>query len=381
MQKVKRSRPPALTFRLYSAAPSARVVGEGPVAGDVDVLLRLLDPDAELERLRLEGDPSTQEHPVGIAGAVADRQDGEVGGDVARAGHQPLDPTLGDVEVLDPAGEPDLAPQLLELPAEGPDDQREAVRAQVRLGLVDDRRLAVAVGQDLQDPEDVGPGVPAGELAVAEGPRAPFAEEVVALGVEQATAVEPADVGDPVLHVPPSFEDQGAITVQGEQVAGEQTGRAGADDHRAMLQRIRAGLGPVEPFGRERPDRRPPRERGPIAGHLDLGRVDEVEVVVAPGVEALAQDPVGARSPRATPSRLGQLLGEDLLGLVEFQANVGDFPGHGWLLKTSQGVRCVWNWAGSGKWRARGRDHRFRCPQFEDDDSGQSAGPGRSRPG
>ena len=61
------------------------------------------------------------------------------------------EPAVGDVEVLDPAGEPDLAAELLELPAEGPDDQRQAVRAEVGALLVEDRGLAVAVGEDLQD--------------------------------------------------------------------------------------------------------------------------------------------------------------------------------------------------------------------------------------
>ncbi len=51
--------------------------------------------------------------------------------------------------------------------------------------FVDDRRLAVAVGEDLQDAGDVGPGAARGELAVAERAGAPLAEEVVALGVER----------------------------------------------------------------------------------------------------------------------------------------------------------------------------------------------------
>ena len=101
---------------------------------------------------------------------------------------QPAEPAVGDVEVLDPAGEADLAAQLLELAPEGPDDQRQAVRAEVRPVLVDDRGLAVAVGQDLEDATDVGAGAPGGQLAVAERARAALAEEVVALGVERPAA-------------------------------------------------------------------------------------------------------------------------------------------------------------------------------------------------
>ena len=70
---------------------------------------------------------------------------------------QAAEPAVGDVEVLDPAGEPDLAAQRLELAPQGPDDQRQPVGAEVRPVLVDDRRLAVALGEDLQDAGTSGP--------------------------------------------------------------------------------------------------------------------------------------------------------------------------------------------------------------------------------
>ena len=78
--------------------------------------------------------------------------------------------------------------------------------------LVDDRRFAVAVGEDFQDMGDVGAGAARGELAVAEGAGASLAEEVVAFGIERPRLVEAADVGDPVLDGPAAFEDQGPIT-------------------------------------------------------------------------------------------------------------------------------------------------------------------------
>ena len=117
---------------------------------------------------------------------MADGQHGDVGRDEARAGQKPSEPAVGDVEVLDPAREADLAPEFLELAPEGADDQRQAVRAEVGAVLVDDRGLAVAVGEDLEDAVDVGAGAAAGQLAVAERARAPLAEEVVALGVERS---------------------------------------------------------------------------------------------------------------------------------------------------------------------------------------------------
>ena len=91
----------------------------------------------------------------------------------------------------------------------------------------------------------------AGQLAVAERAGAPLAEEVVALGVERPAGVEPADVGDAVLDGPAALEDQRAVALLGQEVAGEQPGGPGADDHRPMLQGTRAGLGPVEVLGDE----------------------------------------------------------------------------------------------------------------------------------
>ena len=113
-------------------------------------------------------------------------QNGDVGRDVARAGQQARG-----------AGRPAMSrsstrhekrtspPSCFELAPEGADDQRQAVRAEVGPVLVEDRRLAVAVGEDLQHAPDVGAGAAAGQLAVAERARAPLAEEVVALGVER----------------------------------------------------------------------------------------------------------------------------------------------------------------------------------------------------
>ena len=166
----------------------------------------------------------------------------------------PAQPAVLEIEILDPAREPDLPAHLLELAPQGADNQRQAVRPEVGAMLVEDRRLAVAFGQDFQDPQHVGAGIARGELAVAEGAGPPLAEEVVAFRVERAPLVEPADVGHAFLHGAAAFQDQGAVTVLGQEVAGDQTGRAGADDHGPVVQRSRAGLGPPESLGDERLD-------------------------------------------------------------------------------------------------------------------------------
>ena len=79
----------------------------------------MLDADAELERLGLERHPPPTAFE-GVAGAVADGQHDDLGRDGARAGQKAPEPGAGprlrgpgDVEVLDPAGEANLAPELL----------------------------------------------------------------------------------------------------------------------------------------------------------------------------------------------------------------------------------------------------------------------------
>ena len=146
---------------------------------------------------------------------------------------KPSQPAVGDVEILDAAGKADLAAQRLELAAQGSDHEREPVRAQVRAVLVDDRGPAVALGEDFQHVGDIGARAAGGELAVAEGAGTPLAEEVIAFGIERTVLIESAYVGDAFLDGAAALEDQRLIPAPRQQVAGEQAGRPGADDHRA----------------------------------------------------------------------------------------------------------------------------------------------------
>ena len=68
--------------------------------------------------------------------------------------------------------------------------------------------------------------------------------------------VEPPDVGDAILDGPAALEDQRLIPAARQQIAGEQAGGPGADDHRPMAQRLRARLGPVEVIRDVQLDRR-----------------------------------------------------------------------------------------------------------------------------
>ena len=158
----------------------------GAMASRIDLLLGLLDADTELEWLGLEGDAAPQEHAVGISSAVADGEDHDLGRKMPRAGQDTSQPAVLEIEVLDPARESYLPAHLLELAPQGAHDQRQPVRPEVGAMLVEDGRLAVAFGQNFQDPQHVGPGIARGELAVAEGAGPPLSEEIVAFRVERA---------------------------------------------------------------------------------------------------------------------------------------------------------------------------------------------------
>ena len=183
----------------------------------------------------------------------------------------------------------------------------------MRAVLVDDRRPAVALGEDLQDAGDIGARAAGGELAVAEGAGPAFAEEVIAFGIERPVLIESAYVGDAILDGAAALEDQGSIPVMRQQIAGEQAGGPGADDHGAMSQRIRAGLGPVEMVrdieSRPRASGALERRGEVVFGEIDGGGVGEMNVVVAAGIEALADDPPAQNRIRGIASRLAILSG------------------------------------------------------------------------
>jgi hypothetical protein len=97
-----------------------------------------------------------------------------------------------------------------------------------------------------------------------------------------------------------------------------------------MFERFPTGLGPVEDFGRKRLDVNPAgSERPAVTGKLDLGGVDEVQVVMTPGIETLAENPIRSNRVVTDSEPVCQFLGQDGFRLVEFEADICDFPGHG----------------------------------------------------
>src|SRR4051794_20399652 len=100
----------------------------------------------------------------------------------------------------------------------------------MRAVFVQDGWLAVAIGQDFKHALNVGTGVAAGELPVAECARAAFTEEVIALRVERPARIERADIGDAILHLAPALQHERAISREREHVSREQARGTRADD-------------------------------------------------------------------------------------------------------------------------------------------------------
>src|SRR5689334_4124878 len=106
--------------------------------------------------------------------------------------------------------------------------------------IVEDRRLALARGEQLQDAAYVRPAGTAGQFAVAERAGPAFAEKIVALRLEGAARVEACHITDALPHRRPAFEDERPITLLGEKITRDQPRRPGADDDGPMLQGLRA---------------------------------------------------------------------------------------------------------------------------------------------
>ena len=158
-------------------------------------------------------------------------------GDVARRGHQAAQPAVAHVEVLDAAREAHLAAQRFDAAADRLDHGRQPIAAQVRPGVVEDRRLALALGEQFQDAAHIGAAAATGQFAVAEGAGAALAEKVIALRIERAALVEGADIADALAHRSAALQDQRPIALLRQEIRRHQAAGTGADHDRTLLQR------------------------------------------------------------------------------------------------------------------------------------------------
>ncbi len=168
---------------------------------------------------------------VGVAGAVADRQDQAVAGQLLPVvDDQRGNGTVPYDDVAQAAAEADREAALQQMLPDGAHHEPQAVGADMRLGQVADFGRGPEIGQPLQYPGHQRVFGAAGQLAVGKGPGPPLAELDIALRVEQAVPPELLDIQSALFHRLAAFDDRGGQAVFGQAQGGKQAGRAAAGD-------------------------------------------------------------------------------------------------------------------------------------------------------
>ena len=240
---------------------------------------------------------------------MADGQHGDARRNVSRGSRQTAQPAIDQVQVFDATGEAHLATQAFDTSPKSFDDGRQAVAAQVRPGVVENRRLALALGEQLQHPAHLRAGVAIGQLAVAEGAGAALAKQIIALRVEWPALIEGANIADAIAHGPAPLQNERSITLFRQEIGGHETPRTRTDDDRPMRQRLRARrrqdegrfLVNVDAGGGMASSRGASGEAALVLGKRHLGGVNELQrcfCCVRPGLLA------GCASDRARRERV-----------------------------------------------------------------------------
>ena len=169
---------------------------------------------------------------------MAEGEDGEVARDLL-AGRKDESPKPAGLalpqDVRDLRPEPEGGPAIEKMPTHAPEDDDEPVRPDVGPGVEEDRVGGAEAVERLEDDGDLVVPLAAGQLSVAEGPRAPLAELDVRLGVERAARPETHDLPVALLGgiAPLEESHRGAGVDEGE--GGEEPRGARADDDDARL--------------------------------------------------------------------------------------------------------------------------------------------------
>src|SRR5437016_5017461 len=103
--------------------------------------------------------------------------------------------------------------------------------------IVENRRLAFALGEKLEYAPHLRPGAAAGQLAVAKGAGAAFAEEVIAFRIKRPAGVEAVDIVNALAHAAAAFEDQRLVAFRSQKKARDESRGARANDDGPMRER------------------------------------------------------------------------------------------------------------------------------------------------
>ena len=104
--------------------------------------------------------------------------------------------------------------------------------------LINERRSTAAINEALQHPVDIRTGNAAGEFSIAEATCSTFAEQIIVFVIVFTARIEFSNRRHAFFHRLTSFDNQRSVTLQSQKVARQQTGRTGADNDRAMRQRL-----------------------------------------------------------------------------------------------------------------------------------------------
>ena len=215
-----------------------RVAGAGPEAAAVDQRLRMLDAEADRERLGFDVDAAVVQHLERVARAVADRQHDVVGFAAARRW---------------PACTPRIRPSSISMSATRLSKRisppSASMVARIVSTMLTRRKVPMCGLADVEDLvrraglDELGQHLAAVvlrvldlavELAVGEGAGAAFAELHVGLRVQHALAPEAERVLGALAHDLAALEDDRAEAHLRQDQAGEQAARPDADDDRTV---------------------------------------------------------------------------------------------------------------------------------------------------
>ncbi len=298
---------------------------QGPVLGQVNVRLPVLDAHPHRQGLGLQGHPGGVEHLEGVPGAVAQGQRHVVRRQAAGALRplyiQGTDPVPLQRQTRQAAAEADVAAQLQELPPEAGQGAAQVVRAHVGLGVPEDGLRRAVGGQGLQnEPMAHVPGAGV-QLAVGEGPRAPLAELDIGRGVQRPGGPEPLYVLLPPLHIPPPLQQDGRCAAPGQGQGAEEAPGPRAHHHGPGPGGGDGGGQPVDRLrGWEYAPVPPAAEDLVLVLHRRLEGVDKPHPL--PGVDGFAEDPYFPDLRRRDPQGRRRLPGKEGLVLLQGQLDV-----------------------------------------------------------
>jgi hypothetical protein len=202
----------------------------------VDLVLRLLNAQAELKSLLPHRNAGVQQHAICVASTMPDAQHRLRGSNVTARRVQASQATINDVQPFQAATKIVFTTKRFDPASKVPHDQRQAIAAQMRPLFVNQRRHAAAVDEPLQHPTDVRPAHPAGQLAVTECAGSALTEQVVIFGIVFASSLEGADGRHSLLDRLSPLDDQRPIPLQRQEVSREQPCRPRSDHDRPLLQ-------------------------------------------------------------------------------------------------------------------------------------------------